>query len=190
MGLLSRILSHIRCKKVTSWIIGESVLDIGCGEGLLLNVLPKKMEYCGVDSNLAQIKKAKRRNFENAVFHCLHVEKNAFPFNKKFENIVMCAFIEHIEDPNQILYILKDYLAKDGRLLITTPTEKSKKMLQLGSKIGLFNLKDFQEHKKHFSKKDLIDTLNQSGFQIEFYEEFEFGFNQLAVAKHKNVEKK
>ncbi len=168
MALLSPILSRLRCKKISSLIRDGSVLDVGCGNGLLIGFLPEGIEYVGIDSDTTKIKKAIHRNFPNTKFYCLELGKNRIPFMQKFNNIIMCAFIEHVDSPKGILIDLKDHLAEDGRILITTPTERAKKALWLSSKLKLSSSSGFQGHKNYFSKVTLKNYWIKLGFEWKY----------------------
>ena len=53
---------------------GERILDVGCGPGQLLWLMPE-VDYVGYDLNPAYIKAARRRFGDRAEFHCADATK-------------------------------------------------------------------------------------------------------------------
>lgn len=182
-GIFSPFLEEWRMKRVGKWLKGKKILDIGCGTGGLLTLIPKEVKYTGIDIDKESIEKAKKRRKNNVKFYSLDISKNKFPFKNKFDSIVLCAIIEHLDNPDQMLINLRHYLSNDGRIIITTPTEKAEKILRMGSKLRLFSSEAFSEHKQHFPKENLIKLMNKCNLEIVHYESFELGFNHLIILK-------
>lgn len=79
---------------------GSSVLDVGCGNGRLLEVLEnKKINYLGVDNSEELIALAKKNypNYDFKVIDILDLE----PIERKFDFIISVAVLHHI--PSQEL---------------------------------------------------------------------------------------
>jgi 2-polyprenyl-3-methyl-5-hydroxy-6-metoxy-1,4-benzoquinol methylase len=188
MGLLSPWLASQRLKRVCKWVIGDAVLDVGCADGRLLGYLtkPEDLRYVGIDAGGREIAAAKTR-FPEREFYALFVTENTdLPFRAGFDCIVMSAFIEHVDNPSGVLTRLKRELKPGGRVIITTPTCAAQPVLRFGSRLGIFSKEAFGEHKSHFGKDELVKVLADAGLRIEHYERFQFGFNQLAVARAKD----
>ena len=179
MGLLSPLLKNWRIKKVSKWISGKRILDCGCGDGVLLDVIGEDTDYTGIDINREHIDNAKSRRL-NAKFLMLDVEGD-LKVHGKFDVIVMCALIEHLKNPERFLSIISRLLAKNGRIVITTPTPKANKILNLGSAVGIFDMEAFKEHKSYFTYDDFGRIAKNLGLKIEHYEKFQLGLNQLVV---------
>jgi methionine biosynthesis protein MetW len=103
------------------------VLEIGCATGFMSEYL-KKEKNCfvyGVEYNDAQAKIAKEKCDEvlSGGIDDLSLQNKIDGFvneNQKFDVIFMSQVIEHIAYPNSVLYKLKDWLADDGVLIIST----------------------------------------------------------------------
>lgn len=166
-------------------VTGSSVLDIGCADGRLLAFLAPDayaVRYIGLDGDEKAIVAAKS-DHPDKEFHCMFVSAGAeFPFEGKFDCIVMSAFIEHVGDPEALLKRLSGMLNPGGRIVMTTPTDRAESFLRLGSRIGIFDRRAFEEHKNHFSQESLTNMLAAAGFRLEYYGKFQLGLNQLAVA--------
>ena len=123
------------------------------------------------------------RNFDPLDYFVKIIGEDKLDSRTRYDNIIMSAFIEHLDDPVDILKELNQLLTTNGKIIITTPSHEAKRILDLGSKIKLFSREAFQEHKDHLSKESLVNLLNEAGLDLIHYEKFEFGFNQLVVAK-------
>lgn len=92
------------------------VLDVGCGEGTLIDFLTPllKKNYFGIDISSEAIKKAKKKR--TARFSCIPAKD--FTTKKKFNAIVFNEVLYYLDDK----LILKQYsklLNKDGFLVIS-----------------------------------------------------------------------
>lgn len=162
-----------------------SILDIGCGEGRLLNCINEEAPYLGLDIDGDCIEKAKKKweNRKNVEFRIVSFDEDLM-LKQRFDTIVLLAIIEHLVSPEKSLNILKDYLKEDGRIIITTPKPFAGKILRLGSRFGLFDKEAQKEHKKIFGKKDLYQLAAGAGLKVDYYSTFEFGLNNIAVMVH------
>lgn len=81
----------------------KSVLDAGCGEGsnlLFLKTIFPVAKFFGCDISLAAIEKAKQ-TFAEADFFQMDIEKQKV--DSKFDFILSCDVLEHIEKDDQVL---------------------------------------------------------------------------------------
>ncbi len=106
---------------------------------------------------------------------------------KTFDTIAALAVIEHINVPEifQIFKKFKEKLRPDGKIILTTPTKASRPILNFMARIGLANKENIAEHKHYWTKKEIFDLAEKTGFVIKKYKKFQFGFNQLAILKLK-----
>jgi SAM-dependent methyltransferase len=99
-----------------------SVLDFGCGTGSDLTYpLAKQFQniaFLGVDSDVRSIKFAENSNdLPNLAF--------AYPQDikrhKKFDLIIASEVIEHVDNPDELLLSLREYLTDTGKIIMTLP---------------------------------------------------------------------
>jgi len=97
----------------------SSILDLGCGQGVLARVLPNQMTYFGVDASLSLINQAKKLTkhpdthfFHGDVTQKLPIEKADFDF------ICFILSLQNIEHPMQAIERARAHIHKQGRLLI------------------------------------------------------------------------
>jgi len=139
----------------------KSVLDVGCGEGSLLQSLGltgKDLEIHGVDKSENAIKLAKSK-IENGTFEVLDVSKKSL--DKKFNLVICSEVLEHIEDDVsaiQNLHKMSKYI------IITAP-------------IGKMGAEDLQVgHVRRYSKNGIVNKLENAGFEIIELREWGFPF--------------
>ena len=157
---LEKFLQNYRFKMVKPYLIGD-VMDFGGNEGELKKFV--KGKYLVV-------------NYDHSVME-----------NTSFDTIVILAVIEHIEfdEVFQIFYKFKKILNKRGRIVLTTPTKIAKPVLELWSFLGIVDKENIAEHKHYWSKKEIYQLANKTGFVVKKFKRFQLGFNQLAVFEHK-----
>lgn len=94
------------------------ILDLGCGEGHILQMLSDSYERYGCDvSDLAL-------NLIND--HRIHKRvcdlNEDFPFDLNFDVIIASEVLEHLRNPHNLLQKVKGHLRKDGLFLVTIPS--------------------------------------------------------------------
>jgi 2-polyprenyl-3-methyl-5-hydroxy-6-metoxy-1,4-benzoquinol methylase len=185
-GIISPLLQKIRINQAKRFMKGNSFLDVGSSLGEIIRILPKKAIYVGIEGNKDFFINAKNKN-PNHKFINLYLNKNNvknLKIKEKFDTIFALAVVEHMNDPEQIISGLKKYLKPEGRIIITTPSKWSELILNLGSKLGIF-MEEMGEHKKQFTKEEIIKLGISAGYSIEHYKSFELGMNHLLVLKKK-----
>ncbi|ASZ11875.1 class I SAM-dependent methyltransferase [Chitinophaga pendula] len=92
---------------------GGNVLEIGCGEGLLLPRLKSTYQYfLGLDISEVAIRKTQHLQNANTVFKCADMED--FVPGSKFDIIIFNESLYYSDTPLELLHRYTDYLEKDG----------------------------------------------------------------------------
>lgn len=153
MEIFSRenLVNHLKIKKK------ESVLEIGCSSGWLIDDLQKKFKkinYIGSDVIINPIKKLSKK-YPNIPFLKFDILQN--PLKKlKFDNVVMLNVLEHIEDDTLAIQQVFKLLKKNGKFLIEVPANQ-------------FLYDNYDKQLKHFRRygmSDLVKKLKKNGFKI------------------------
>jgi len=109
---------------------GLDILEIGCGYGYTSYAIRKQgNNVIGLDISQNAIKFA-NTNFGN--FH-VNFDVDKFVSDKKFDVIIATEVFEHLENPYLFVKKIKEFLKKDGKILMTTPnkdfTKQNKKAI-------------------------------------------------------------
>jgi 2-polyprenyl-6-hydroxyphenyl methylase/3-demethylubiquinone-9 3-methyltransferase len=99
-----------------------SILDIGCGGGLLSEPMHKMgANVTGIDASQKNINIAKAHANKNKLkINYLCASPENFKINKKFDVILNMEIIEHVDDINLFLLSCSKLLKKDGLMFVAT----------------------------------------------------------------------
>ena len=162
---------------ITPEIIGKidslgasSVLDIGCGNGVLTNRVSACVDkIVGVDGSASGISIASQA-FPDISFLLAPMD-SALPeeLRGKFDVVLAAEVIEHLFFPRQLLDRAKEALVPGGYIILTTPYHGYFKNLALAL-TNKFDkhwhpLRDYG-HVKFFSRSTLEDLLVEQGFEL------------------------
>lgn len=132
----------------------DNVLDVGCGEGFLLEHLPPLQSYVGVDYsadaiNLAQNSKFKAQNLKkipNIQFQKENVYKLPF-FDNSFDLVTCLEVLEHLENYEKALQEIKRVTKKWA--ILSVPHEP---WFQMSNFLRGKYLKTLGNHPEHINK--------------------------------------
>lgn len=96
----------------------RSILDVGCGDGRLLEELRGEFGSAITGVELNQSSAPERLKGELAAFHCFNIEDGALPV--AFDLTVMTEVLEHTKDDSAAMANLAKMTA--GHLLLTVPS--------------------------------------------------------------------
>ena len=193
MPFLSGYLTRARLSRIQKYL-GKRVLDVGCGYGELLEFLSPEVESVVLldrspeRRDRLQTRIAKARISAESVLGDIE-KSNTNLIAGSFDTVVMAALLEHLKSPAVVLMTIHRLLKENGRLLITTPTPLGGRLHGVGSHLGLTHPEAAQEHEQFYDFGSLEPMLLNGGFQIEHYERFLLGLNQLVVAGKKSSER-
>jgi len=97
----------------------KRVLDVGCGTGFFaFHAAKKGAKVLGIDYAEEGINIAKKKyEHRNLKFEKLDVKE----IKEKFDIIVSIGVLEHMDEPLEILRLLKSRLNPKGKIIVTTP---------------------------------------------------------------------
>ena len=116
------IIQHFNIKSKKMPLKNISILDIGCGGGLI-SVPMKRLgaNVIGIDASLKNINVAKifskEKNLE-IKYICSSPEK--LKIKKKFDVLLMLEIVEHVDDINLFIKQSSKFLKKNGLMFIAT----------------------------------------------------------------------
>jgi len=173
---------HRRRIEIIKPCLKGNILDVGCGLANVAQYLDENQHYVGIDVNERIIKELKE-NYPDYDFYCCDVDKHMFIFDRKFDTIIIIAVIEHLKNPENVLWQCKILLKDDVNLIITTPTPFGDKIHKIGAALGLTSKEAVEEHHKLYSYENMKSLLTSHGFKIYIFQKFELGMNQMFVCR-------
>jgi O-antigen biosynthesis protein len=110
-----------RCKIYDQIPAGSMVLEIGCADGRLANMLSIRKKcrvYCvEKDVAMASIARNKCVDIQN-----IDIERTELPYSEGFfDYVIIGNALEHMVDPVKVLNVIKRYLAEKGFLIYSVP---------------------------------------------------------------------
>lgn len=182
--ILEEPFAKLRAKAVLKYIPKKNgvICDIGCGAEprFLLGLQGLISEGWGIDKKTTtKIWSDKvqtiRKNLD---------EKNFLPFSRnKFDCVTLLASLEHLKFLKEFLKEAWRVLKPRGIIIITTPSPISKPILEFLAFLSLVSKEEVKDHKHYYSKRELINLLQASGFCDIEHRYFELGCNQRIIAK-------
>ena len=154
---------------LSKFLIGKSVLELGCGFGhTTIEILQKTNDIEIVDISEKFINEAKKR-IPQAKFICS--DWLEFNSNKIYSDIVLFRGIDYMKEPNKLLNHIKKFMDKNSLLHILIPNNKSLHRL-VGFYAGIDTPFEFSEndkkvgHLQSFNLESLIYLLQKNNFKI------------------------
>jgi len=160
---------------------GEKLLDLGCGDGMLLALAKKQGKYqklYGVDIAAVVVQRAKKTLLRKLVENKDFILKtanldNGLPFRNNYFDAVTCiAVLEHIFDPYFTIGEIKRILKTGGLLILEVPNlvwfpRRLSVLLGNLPKTGDEEGWD-SAHLHYFTFKAIKELLKDYGFRIEY----------------------
>jgi methionine biosynthesis protein MetW len=159
----------------TLLVKGNRLLDVGCGNGSLLEIAKSRFDQVyGCDISELVLKHAKKRGM---LATCLDLNTEYLPYqDKSFDTITCLEVIEHVLNPLYLLKNLNRLLPPRGQLLLSTPNIRYFKNINKLLLKGRFPHTTTDAfvwgggHLHYFTRKDLFFLLREAGFQkIKFH---------------------
>lgn len=144
----------------------DSVLDVGCGVGVLSLYYGNKCKsVTGVDISDRAIYLANQSVNELGFGKKVKFEVLDFPnkfLSRKFDKIIFSETLEHIGDENKALSLINKMLKRNGKLIITVPSQNS-----VLYKLGLAKKFDLEVgHLRRYTVASLKSVLKRNDFKI------------------------
>lgn len=99
----------------------SSILDIGCGNGLLEELLETRGYYdnVGIDYSVSLIKEAKTKS--NSKFFVKDCCKPLKFLKRTFDVVMLCDVLEHVYSPYYLIRNAADVTKVGGTIVVSTP---------------------------------------------------------------------
>ena len=171
-GLDSKLILY-RAKTLLPYFKGSKVLELGCADGLMTEMLVKHFKrVVAVDGSSKFCDEVRSRiKTDNLEVVCSLFED--FEVNEKFDTIIMAHILEHVENRVQMLKLANNWLKDNGVILIDVPNANSIHR-KAGVKMGLLKRVDELNeldkklgHRRVYTWETLQKDIKEAGLKIK-----------------------
>ena len=159
-----------------------SVLDVGCGEGVLTARWAEQLgsgRVVGIDLEDPKLRREwALRERPNLEFRAMAAEDLPFAENE-FELATAIEVLEHVPDPEPTVAEMARVAGR--HLLVSVPREPLWRMLNVGRGAYLRQLGNTPGHINHWSKRDFVRMLERHGEVIQARSPFPWTMVLVAV---------
>lgn len=152
-----------RFKLIARYLKGGCVLDIGCSNGVFLDLFREaKFKTWGVEpSKTVRSAKQKGHKVIATTFELAKLPSNYFDL------VTMNHVLEHMDSPEKILLKVNHVLKPGGVLFVDVPNAGG-----LGAKLlgRYWPYRLPKEHKHQFTRANLLNLLRVAGFEVVYWE--------------------
>jgi 2-polyprenyl-3-methyl-5-hydroxy-6-metoxy-1,4-benzoquinol methylase len=145
----------------------RSVLDVGCGEGVLTHKWAQRIDgrVVGIDLDDPQLHEEwKGRQAPNLEYMVMKAENLPFGDNE-FDVTTAIEVLEHVPDPEHTVSEMARVAS--GHLLVSVPREPLWRGLNMARGAYLRDLGNTPGHVNHWSKRSFIELLSRHGEVVE-----------------------
>ncbi|MCG8407000.1 MAG: methyltransferase domain-containing protein [Phycisphaerales bacterium] len=155
-GRIDRVETQNACRDRVHWLCekaqGERVLDIGCSQGITSIILGREGHYVvGIDIEANGIASAREALAiepqivqERVSFKQMDAYRADFS-PASFDSVILGEVLEHLVQPEQLLARVVEWLADDGRLVVSVP----------------HGYHPYHDHKRSFYLTQFVDLISE-----------------------------
>lgn len=127
-NILLRLVERLRLRTMVQMagvLPEDSVMDLGCGEGFLLPLIPPAKRIVGLDISRIALNKAEQyveRKKINAVLQFGDAQR--LGMTETFDKIFCSEMLEHVPDPRRVMKNIYKALKPKGVLVASIPDER------------------------------------------------------------------
>jgi len=153
---------------------GKKVLDVGCGGGILSEGMAQRGAHVkGIDMGEAPLAVARLHGLESGLsvdYEQITIEELAEREAGSYDVVTCLEMLEHVPDPQSILFACQKLLKPGGELFLSTINRNPKSYLFaiVGAEYVLKMLpKGTHEYKKFIKPSELANYLRHAGLEFK-----------------------
>ncbi|MDW7681280.1 MAG: class I SAM-dependent methyltransferase [bacterium] len=106
---------------VQQFVENKTVIDVGCGSGYGCHILSQRAKLvCGIDHD-AEIIAYCRQRYHNSKLSFLQMDATRLNLDQQFDVVINFQMIEHVEDMESFIDVLRQAAKPEGTIFISTP---------------------------------------------------------------------
>ena len=145
---------------------GKTILDIGCGNGLMTGFLAENNTVFGADFTLGLLHVTRKRSYIP-----VHADARSLPFRKEcFDLVAAVEILENIEDAAGLVKYWGGFVKPGGGIFIASGNRHSVQR-RMWRAVRPFVLRDFApEHSTILHDPSILaESVRKSGFEVEMW---------------------
>ena len=145
----------------------SSILDVGCGEGVLTHKWAQRIDgtVVGIDLDDPQLHAEwEKRSCPNLEYRVMKAENLPFA-DDEFDMASAIEVLEHVPDPAHT--VAEMARVASGHLLVSVPREPLWRGLNMARGAYLRDLGNTPGHVNHWSKRSFVELLSRHGEVVE-----------------------
>lgn len=149
----------------------STILDIGCGDGTVIDYLSKKNKpssIIGIDISEKAVDYVKAKGYEAVKMDVLSKEFIYFIKDKKFDYVIITEVLEHIQEPEKVVIAIKNNFTKS--IFVSIPNAGffiHRIRLMLGKFPVVMINEHIKEHIRFWTLSDFKYWVNSYGLRID-----------------------
>lgn len=167
----NRVLAEYKVKSCLENAVGDSLLDIACGDGMLTALFARHFNtVVGVDASSIHLSEARKR-IPSATFYESLIE--VFECERRFDSVFVLDLLEHVQDPVAVLKKASSFLTPDGRLVVHVPNCEAvnrKIAVNMGTLTSCEELSPFDieiaGHRRSYNLQSLRRDIETAGLKV------------------------
>lgn len=191
------VLRYIEKKRIKTMVklaqisANDRLLDMGCGEGYLLSLIPKIERIAGLDISRVALEKATTLLKNRPYIELKYGDAQNTPFNNdSFDKIICSELLEHVPYPRLVIKEINRLLKRDGLLVISVPDEKRiQKIMHIFKSLKLdkfiFSARKQEDYEWHLHESNLkfIKKITKGLFRIVTLKRVPFMYGYRFIIK-------
>lgn len=150
---------------------GQTVLDIGCGNGKLVSGLPDGVTYLGTDFSKTLLEEARRLYPDHEFILGNVIDEDHWRDLGSYDSIFCVAVLHHIPEREQQLFVLrkaKSHLANGGFLYLTVWNLSQEKFAKYktGDHYEIPYNKDWKRYCVSYNISTMSDLMKEAGLDV------------------------
>lgn len=104
----------------------KTIIDVGCGDGRLIDSINKNVIYTGIDISSVQLSEAQKyaKKIDRKNTNFVKGDATKLPFKKNsFDAALACDIVEHVISPQDLFEELKRVVKPNGYIVFGIPNE-------------------------------------------------------------------